>query len=57
MSEGVVTEMAEQRIALFSDVIPATVLAHAFTEAEGIIHCRTGKVSLKMNSNIIAQKL
>lgn len=57
VGSGVVTEMAEQSIALFSDAIPATVLAHAFTEAEGIIHCRTGKISFKMNSNIIAQKL
>lgn len=33
--KGLVIEREEQRAALFSDLIPANVLAHAFTEAKG----------------------
>lgn len=38
VKKGWLIDMAEQRAALFSDLISAIVLGHAFIEAMGIIH-------------------
>lgn len=52
-----VIQTAEQRAALFPDLIPTNVLAHAFMEAEGIIQGRTRKISSKIYSSVITLKL